>query len=176
MRNVIKISVLIIFACLFSAISYAENNIAYIDVDKILSKSKSGKFLFNQLNEFEKIELDALKLEEKKFKEEEKKILSSQNIISNEEYSKNVNSFKKKISSYQIKKKEIIEDLKKKRNNEIIRFFKLVNPIIETVMKKNSIDIIIEKKNIFIAKSNYDITDIIIKNIDDNIKNFKIEK
>ena len=84
MRNVIKISVLIIFACLFSAISYAENNIAYIDVDKILSKSKSGKFLFNQLNEFEKIELDALKLEEKKFKEEEKKILSSQNIISNE--------------------------------------------------------------------------------------------
>jgi Skp family chaperone for outer membrane proteins len=43
-------------------------------------------------------------------------------------------------------------------------------------MKKKSIDILIEKKNIFIAKSNYDITDEIIKNIDDNIKNFIIEK
>ena len=57
-----------------------------------------------------------------------------------------------------------------------MRFLKLINPIIETVMEKNSIDIIIEKKNIFIAKSNYDITGDIINNIDENIKDFIIEK
>ena len=57
-----------------------------------------------------------------------------------------------------------------------MRFLKQINPIIEAYMKKNSIDILIEKKNIFIAHSNYDITDDVIKNIDDNINDIIIEK
>ena len=42
-------------------------------------------------------------------------------------------------------------------------------------MEENSIDILIEKKNIFIAKSNTDITNLVIEDINKNIKNFKIE-
>ena len=57
-----------------------------------------------------------------------------------------------------------------------MRFLKQINPIIEAYMKKNSIDILIEKKNIFIAHSNYDITDDIIKNIDENINDIIIQK
>ena len=41
-------------------------------------------------------------------------------------------------------------------------------------MDKNSISILIEKKNIFIAKSNYDITKNILKIINNEIKEFKI--
>ncbi len=43
-------------------------------------------------------------------------------------------------------------------------------------MDKNSISILIEKKNIFIARSNYDISNKLINIIDQNIKEFKIEK
>ena len=43
-------------------------------------------------------------------------------------------------------------------------------------MEENSIEILFEKKNIFIAKSNYDITQIVIENINKNIKNFKIQE
>ena len=57
-----------------------------------------------------------------------------------------------------------------------MRFLKQINPLIQVYMKKNSIDILIEKKNIFIAHSNYDITDDVIKNIDDNINDIIIEK
>ena len=42
-------------------------------------------------------------------------------------------------------------------------------------MEKNSIAILIEKKNIFIAKSNYDITEIVIEEINKDIKDFLIE-
>ena len=175
MLRFIKLLILVIIFNLFSVISYADNKIAYLDIDKILSKSKPAKSLFNQLKKNEQVKLDALKLKEKKFKEEENKILSSQNILSKEEYLKNVNIFKKKISSYQIEKKDIIDDLKKQRNNEVMRFLKMINPLIELIMKENSIDILIEKKNIFIAKSNYDITDDVINNIDTNIKDFIIK-
>jgi Skp family chaperone for outer membrane proteins len=52
----------------------------------------------------------------------------------------------------------------------------MTNPLIESIMDKNSIDILLEKKNIFIAKSNIDITNIVIDDINKNIQNFKIEK
>jgi Skp family chaperone for outer membrane proteins len=45
-----------------------------------------------------------------------------------------------------------------------------VTPIIQDYMKKNSISIIIDKKNIFIAQSNYEITDEILELINKNIK------
>ena len=154
----------------------AENKVAYIDLDKILAKTESGKSLFKQLNGLEKLEFENLKNEEKKLKEEENKILSTKNILTEDEYIKKVNAFKKKIQVYQKKKKAIIDGLQKKRNDEVIRFLKMTNQIIEVIMEKNSIDILIEKKNIFIAKSDADITNIIIDDINKNIKNFEIEK
>ena len=154
----------------------AENNVAYIDLDKILINTDSGKSLFKQLEILEKSKLESLKNEEKKLKEEENKILSTKNILTQDEYIKKVNAFKKKIPLYQNKKKAIIDDLQQKRNTEIIRFLKMTNPLIESIIQKNSIDILIEKKNIFIAKSNTDITNIVIDDINKNIKNFEIEK
>ena len=83
---------------------------------------------------------------------------------------------KKKFQSIKIKKKAIIEGLQKKRNTEVVRFLKMTNPLIESIMESNSIDILIEKKNVFIAKSNTDITNVVIDEINKNIKNFEIEK
>jgi len=154
----------------------AENKVAYIDLDKILVSTDSGKTLFKQLNNLEKLELENLKNEEKAFKEEENKILSTKNLLTQDEYTKKVNVFKKKVSVYQNKKKAIIDGLQKKRNTEVVRFLKMTNPLIESIMESNSIDILIEKKNIFIAKSNTDITNVVIDKINKNIKNFEIEK
>jgi len=155
---------------------FAENKVAYIDLDKILVSTDSGKALFKQLNNLEKLELENLKNEEKAFKEEENKILSTKNLLTQEEYTNKVNVFKKKVSVYQNKKKAIIEGLQKKRNTEVVRFLKMTNPLIESIMESNSIDILIEKKNVFIAKSNTDITNVVIDEINKNIKNFEIEK
>jgi len=165
---------LICLICLNSNL-LAENKVAYIDIDKILLNTESGKSLFNQLNDLEKLEFQNLENEQKKLKEEENKILSSKNLLTQDEYIKKVNTFKKKIPIYQKKKKDTIDNLQKKRNAEVIRFLKMTNPLIESIMEKNSIDILIEKKNIFIAKSNTDITSIVIEDINKNIKNFKIE-
>ena len=43
-------------------------------------------------------------------------------------------------------------------------------------MEENLIEILIEKKNIFMAKSDNDITQIVIENINENVKEFLIEK
>jgi Skp family chaperone for outer membrane proteins len=167
---------IIICFFLFSTNSFSDNKIAYIDIDMILSQSEPSKLLFSQLKKIEEKKLKKLKNDEINLKEEENKILSTKNIISNEEYNKSVSNFKNKLNKYKKTKNKVIQDLKQKRNNEVLRFFKLINPLIEKVMDEKSIKIIIEKKNIFIAKSNYDITPTVIEKINENIKEFLIEE
>jgi outer membrane protein len=158
----------------FFSFSYAEEKLAYIDMDLILSQSIASKSLFNQLKKIETTQLENLNKKEKILKDNENKILSSKNILSNEEYIKKVNIFKKDLTNYQSKKKEIIRSFNNKQNNEIMRFIKLISPLINEYMDKNSISILIEKKNIFIAKSNYDITKNILEIINNEVKEFKI--
>ena len=165
-----------IFILFFSTISFAENKIAYINVDLILSSSQPAKLLFSQLKQIEKKKFKKINNDEANLKDEEKKILSTKNIVSKEEFNKSVNNFKKKVENFQNTKKSNIDNLKKLRNKEILRFFKLINPIIEKIMADNAIEVLFEKKNIFIAKSNYDITQIVIEDINKNIKEFKIQE
>ena len=158
----------------FFSFSYAEDKVAYIDMDFILSQSNASKSLFKQLNDIERINYIDFENKEKKFKNEENRILSSKNIFLKNENNKKVNIFKKDLINYQNKKKTIINELNKNKNNEIIRYIKLISPLINEFMEKNSIGILIEKKNIFIAKSNYDITENVLEIINKQIKDFKI--
>ncbi len=164
------------FIFFFSSFAFADNKIAYVNLDLILSKSEPAKLLFSQLKEIEENRIKQFENDEINLKEEEKKLISKKKLISSEEYKKNVSIFKKKVNRYRNIKKTDLENLQKKRNKEILRFLELINPIIEKIMKEKSIEILFEKKNIFIAKSNYDITQIVIENINKNINEFRIQE
>jgi len=56
-----------------------------------------------------------------------------------------------------------------------MNFINLINPIIEKYMTDNSIYMLIDKKNIFIANNNYDITKKLIELIDNQIKTVEIK-
>ena len=176
MKNFNQLYLVNIFLLFFSTSSFADIKTGYIDLDLILAKSIPSKILFSKLKINEEKELQNLKKKEIDLKNEEKNILSKKNIVSEEEYNKSVSSFKNKINNYNNEKKIVIENLKQIRNKEIIRFFNLINPIIEKTMEKDSIEILFEKKNIYIAKSSYDITQIVIENINNEIKDFKIQE
>ena len=176
MKNFNQLYLVNIFLLFFSTSSFADIKTGYIDLDLILAKSIPSKILFSKLKINEEKELENLKKKEIDLKNEEKNILSKKNIVSEEEYNKSISSFKNKINNYNKEKKIVIENLKQIRNKEIIRFFNLINPIIEKTMEKDSIEILFEKKNIYIAKSSYDITQIVIENINNEIKDFKIQE
>ena len=173
LKSIYKFLLIFFIFNLFS-FSHAEDKIGYIDMDLILSQSNASKSLFKQLSEIETTKFKDFKNIEKKFKDDENKIISSKNILSKDEYNKKVNTFKNDLKNYQTKKNKIINNFKIQKKNEIIRFIKLISPIINEYMEKNSIGILIEKKNIFIAKSNYDITKKILEIINEDISEFKI--
>ena len=84
-------------------------------------------------------------------------------------------SLQNKFQKYKENKFNEIESLKKKRNRNISNFFNLINPLIEKYMAENSIYMLIDKKNVFIASKDYDITDNLIELIDNQIKSMDIK-
>ena len=162
---------IIIFFIVIPTNIFAENKIAYLDIDFILSNTNIGKSLFKKIQKFESDKINELNDKEKILKDEENKILASKNIISKDELNKNINEFQLKLKNYKNLRLDEINLLKKKRNEDILNLLKSINPLIEKYMNDNSISILIDKKNIFIADKNFDITKNLIDLIDTNFQN-----
>jgi len=175
MKN-IKINFITILIFLFSInFASAENKVSYIDIDYILSNSLAGKSLLKNFKNEEKLKIDKFKLNDEKFKNEEKQILAKKNLISKDELNKELKLLQIKFNEYRENKLSEIEKLKKKRSKNILNFFNLINPIIEKYMADNSIYMLIDKKNVFIASKKYDVTNNLIELIDNQIKTFEIK-
>ena len=153
----------------------AEDKVAYLDIDFILTNTLAGKSLLNTLKKQEEVKISKFKTNDEKFKNDEKKILAKKNLVSNEEIKKEMKTLQIEFQKYKINKNNEIENLKKKRNINIMNFINLINPIIEKYMTDNSIYMLIDKKNIFIANNNYDITKKLIELIDNQIKTVEIK-
>jgi Skp family chaperone for outer membrane proteins len=169
----------IFFILFFLAISVnflkAQEKVSYIDIDYILSSSVPGKLLLNKLKEDEELKINIFKSKDKDFKQKETKILAKKNLISKEEINKELKSLQIKFNEYRKDKAEQIQELKIKRKRNIVNFISLLNPIIEKYMSDNSIYMVIDKKNVFIAKKDYDITNNLIELINNQIKNIEIK-
>jgi outer membrane protein len=68
--------------------------------------------------------------------------------------------------------KEILNKLKVENTNN---FLKLINPILTKYSTQNEISIILQKKDLVLAKTELDITDEVIKIVNSEDKEFKIK-
>jgi len=170
-----KFFFILFFLILYNNSIKAEDKVSFIDIDYILTNSIAGKKLLTSLKKDEELRINTFKIEEGNFEEEQGKILAKKNLISKEEINNELNLLQIKFKKYRNKKLKEIEDLKIKRNRNIINFINLINPIIEKYMTDNSIYMLIDKKNVFIASQDYDITDNLIELIDNEFKNIDIK-
>ena len=167
-------SILVIFL-LFINQSFSEPKIVFIDMDKIISTSKSGSSILKQLTNLNKKNLKFLKDEEKKFKEKETKLISQKNIISENDFKNKVNELKSEIKSYNQNRNKMLADFKKLKIDNTNNLLKLINPILVKFSNDKEIAIILQKKDLVVAKSQLDITDEVIKIVNSEVKEFKIK-
>lgn len=162
------ILITVLFFSFNLTITSANENIRYINVDEILNNSDLGKIIIDKLKKQNDINLDKIKTKENEIKKENEELTKLKNIITEEEFSKKLIILKKKIDDFNILKKELSDELNEFKKKEIKLFFEKINPIIEKYMEQNSIALILDKKNIFVARSDYDMTkellDLINKN------------
>jgi len=161
--------ILIIFFSIIS-ISKSSENIAYLDLDNIVKNTKAGKSIINKLKVSKDSALKKFEKKEKALKKVEEDINKQKNVLSKEELKNKISDFRKEIASFRNDREKLINDFNIKKIQEFEKFFKKVTPIIGKYVEEKNIDIVLDKKNIFLANKNNDITNEIIKLIDDKIK------
>ena len=164
----LKIIILIFLNFFFFQISIA-SNIAYIDLNYIINNSNSGKIIIDKLEDINIKNLNLLKKEQSSLNNEKTEIEKTKNILSNDEINKKINILNDKLEKFNQKQEVMSAEFKELRNNEIANFLKKINPIIETFMIDNKIDLILKKESIYISKTEYDITNKLITLINKNI-------
>ena len=167
-------SILVIFL-LFTNQAFSEQKIAFIDMDKVISTSKSGSSILKQLTDLNQKNLKFLKDEEKKFKEKETKLISQKNIITETDFQNKVDKLKSEIKNYNQNRNKIMSDFNKLKLDSTNHLLKLINPILIKFSDDKEISIILQKKDLVIAKSELDITDDVIKIINAEVEEFKIK-
>jgi len=165
---------ILVFILIFFSKNLNAETIVYIDMDKIMQVSKVGKSATEKLNKINETNINKFTKIEKKLKKDEEDLISKRNVLSKEEFEKKIQELRNKVNDYRKERQAAIEDVTKKRINASADFAKKIKPILAEYAKENSIDIVIQKKNILMGKSKLDITNEILKIVDKKISKLNI--
>ena len=163
-----KFFLLFLFLLYFDYLN-ADDGVYFLDVEYILKNSDSGKIVVNKLKNLDSENISMFKNEEKEIKLLEDEITKVKNIVSKEELNKKINNLKKKVIIFREDKNRKLSEYNDFKKKELENYFMRISPVVEEFMKLKSIKIIIDRKNIFIADSNYDITNELIKFLNEKI-------
>ena len=156
-----KLFILFFFISLNTSAS--AESIVFLDIDYILNNSNLGKLIYSDLEKLNKKNLESLELKEKKIKKKKESIEKKKNVSSKEQLQDEIKLFNLEVEKYRTEKKELLKNFKIKKKNDLDLFLTKINPIIQTYMKDNLIDIVLDKKQIFVGSINKDITEDILK-------------
>ncbi len=160
-----KILILILFFNINTFNCNAE--IAYIDINFILNKSEVGKSLNIYIEEIRNKNLIKFKKIENELVKKEKQLISQQNIINKDEFEKKLNILSGEVKKYRSDMKLSQDQLNKIKIENSKKILQIINPIIKKYVEENSISLVLPKKNIIVGKKDLEITDKIIKLLND---------
>ena len=171
MRIFLKIIIFLIFL----GHAEANNNIKFIDINYIVNNSISGKKL-NQIIESKnkKIKSD-LKNLSKTLEEKKNKIIAQKNILKKEEFDKLVKNYEMEVKKFKESRKNKTDEFNKFSINSKKKIIDLLNPLITSYLKKESIQLLLQKDKIIFGDDTIDITEEILKIFNDQHKKIKFE-
>ena len=163
-----KLIISIIF--LFNLLSLnIKAEIVYIDMNFVINKSIIGKDFNKKLEELRNDYLTRYSKIEQKLVEKEKTLIAQQNILSKEEFEKKLDNLSKEVNEYRTNKKKSEEEINRIKIENTKKILKSLNPIITEFVDKNSISLVIPKKNIIVGKKKLDITNKIVNLLNEQL-------
>ena len=167
MKLFFKINILILI--LINS-SIANDKIVYLDINYILSNSEKGKSIFKKLDEKNEINIVELEKKENILKTKEKDLEIKKNILSEKELNNQIEDLKVQIIQFKKYKEKLVKDFNNYKKKELSSLMQEINPIISEYVKEKSIDLVLDKKNILIGKTSYDITGNILELVNTKLK------
>ena len=171
----LKKFLIINLSIVFFTLSYAEEQkIVYLNVDKIMQQSIAGKSIKKQLENLYNKNMEKFKKNDEILKNKEKKLIAQKNILSQEDFQKELTSLRKEIINFQKEQVKARDNINKLRIGATNKLISQLSPILQEYAKNNSVSLILQKKNIVMGKKEIEITDEILEITNKEIKDIKI--
>ena len=153
--SILTVGILIFF---LGSNLFANEKIAFIDLNFVYSNSKIGKKMIKEIeNKKKEINKDFKDFQSKLNKEKEK-IIAQKNVLSEDEYKKKIISLEDDLKKYNeiiSKKNKDLIDYQNKSKNE---FVKKLQSTLQKYAIENSISMILRKEQILIGSNQLDVT------------------
>jgi outer membrane protein len=173
-----KYKVLFLFAFFllnFQFNANSETKIGILNMEFLMENSLAGKSIKLQLEDLRKKDLSSFKKTEAKLKEDEKKLITQKNVLSEDDFRKNISLLRENLRKYNIERSEKTNKLNNKKNTSIATLLKEINPILTEFAKSNELTIIVDKRYVILGKNDLDITEQILLILDKKIKSIKLK-
>jgi len=161
--------ILIIFVVFTNNVN-AETKIAFIDIDYLMKNSIIGKISLKKLENLNNKNIKILKENEKKLKQEENFLLQKRDIISQEEFENEIKILRTKIKEFNANKENIVKEYNKFKSQELKNTLEKFNKKIQEFMSQNSIEMVLDKNNIYMGSVSSDITKNVLVEINNEFK------
>ena len=165
----------LIFFFSFTGLVLANENIRFININYIINNSEVGKNL-NKLidNKNEQIKTEFKKIK-KKLEEKKNKILTQKNVLKKEEFEELVKNHDDEVNEFNEMRKKETAKFNQFRINSKKKIIDLLNPLITNYLKKESIQILLQKDKIIFGDDKLDITKEILKIFNEKHSKIKFE-
>ena len=163
----------IFFLVFFIGVSNAKENIRFININYIVNNSEAGKVLNKIIENKSKKISSELKDLGNKIENKKDKIISQKNILKKEEYEKLIKTYEIEVKNYKDIRMKKNDDFNKFRINSQKKIIEALNPIITTFLKKESVQILLQKEQIVFGDNELDITEEILKLFNEKHKKIK---
>jgi Skp family chaperone for outer membrane proteins len=172
-KKIIKIIFIFLLTINLSSLNASEK-IVYVDMNKIMSTSLVAQSLKKKLNKYNETSLNKFKKTLESLRAEENKLIAQKNVIDENEFKEKAKKIQNSFNEYKKNIDQYNNDLKKKQIDANAQILKNLTPILSEFSKNNATSLIIDKKNVIIGKTNLDITDEIIKKLNEKIKDVNL--
>ena len=169
-----KLLIILLTLICFTA-TYAEDfKIVYLNVDRIMQESIAGKSIKKKLENIYNKDLERFKKNDANLKKKEKKLIAQKNILSDQDFKKELSNLRAEIINFQKEQVKARDNINKLRIKATTKLISKLSPILEEYAKKNSIGLILQKKNIVMGKKEIEITNQILEITNKEISDIKI--
>ncbi len=152
----------------------AETKVRFVDMDILIKNSSAGKSLLSQLDKKNKDNKMSFDKSRKKLSEKKKKITAQKNVLTTEEYNKKVKALNDEFEKFKVESENEIRLLAKKRDDGMLKILNELNIILSEHSNENNLTFIIDQKNIIIGKTDLNITETIMKKLNNKINKIKL--
>ena len=139
-----------------------------------MQQSIAGKSIKKQLENLYNKNLEKFKKNDEILKNKEKKLIAQKNILSQEDFQKELTNLRTEIINFQKEQVKARDNINKLRISATNKLISKLSPILQEYAKKNSVSLILQKKNIVMGKKEIEITDEILELTNKEIKDIKI--